>query len=129
MVVRYLAIEEIIFLHDLALRETGGIPGIRDLGLLHAAVERPKLQFGGTDLYPTFEIKASALTHALVLNHPFVDGNKRAAAAALIRFLEMNHYPHQITNEKLFRLMVRVARHHTSPAQIARWVRAQRKRG
>lgn len=125
--IRYLAIEEIIFLHDLALRETGGASGIRDLSLLHSAAERPKLQFGGTDLYLTLEAKAGALTHALVLNHPFVDGNKRAAAAALIRFLEMNHYPHRITNEKLFRLMLRVARRRVSPLQLARWVRAQRK--
>jgi death-on-curing protein len=57
---------------------------------LESAVAQPRAAFGGTDLYPSLAEKGAALCYSLALNHPFVDGNKRAAHAALEAFLILN---------------------------------------
>lgn len=61
---------------------SGGASGIRDLGALESAVAQPHASFGGQDLYPDLITKAAALCFSLVMNHPFVDGNKRVGHAA-----------------------------------------------
>jgi death-on-curing protein len=57
---------------------------------LESAIAQPKATFGSTDLYPTLAEKATALCLWLVLSHPFVDGNKRVAHAAMETFLVLN---------------------------------------
>lgn len=59
-----------------------GPDGLRDFGLLDAAVTRPQVSAFGEDAFPTVHEKASALLHGLARNHPFVDGNKRTAWSA-----------------------------------------------
>lgn len=64
--------------------------GIRDLGALESALAQPHMTFGGEELYPTLVDKASAIGFSLVMNHPFIDGNKRIGHAAMEVFLVMN---------------------------------------
>ena len=78
----YLTVEQVLFIHMRLIAETGGSPGLRDLGLLASAVARPQATFGGEDLYPDLLSKAAALMDSLVRNHPFVDGNKRVGITA-----------------------------------------------
>jgi death on curing protein len=80
---RYLALEEVLELHRLALEQSGGLAGVRDLGALDSALAQPKMAFGGQDLYPRLGEKAAALGFSRVCNHPFVDGNKRVGHAAM----------------------------------------------
>jgi death-on-curing protein len=87
---RYLTLDEVLYLHRLALEQSGGAAGIRDLGALESAVAQPRMAFGGQDLYPTIVEKAAALAFSLIKNHPFVDGNKRVAHAAMETFLVLN---------------------------------------
>lgn len=75
-------------IHEIILEETGGMPGLREPGLLHAAVARPFATFGGTELYPGDFNKAAALFHSLIKSHPFIDGTKRTAFASAIYLLE-----------------------------------------
>ncbi len=70
----------------------GGLEGIRDAALLHAAVARPFATFGGGELYPTDFDKAAALFHSLIKSHPFMDGTKRTAFAAAVYFLHERGY-------------------------------------
>lgn len=79
---RYLSLPELFRLHERALEQSGGSAGLRDLGGLESALAQPRMTFGGTDLYPTLPEKAAALCFSIVLNHPFVDGNKRVGYAA-----------------------------------------------
>ena len=65
-----------------------------------AALARPQATFGGEDLYPDVEAKAAALMHSLVMNHPFVDGNKRAGAAAAELFLNVNDVELDVSGTK-----------------------------
>ena len=63
--------------HTRSIEEFGGGHGLRDKGALEAALARPYQTFGGEDLYPTVAGKAAALMEAIVIRHPWVDGNKR----------------------------------------------------
>jgi len=89
---RYLGVSEIIHLHHGILDSTGGSPGIRDLAALKSAVAQPRLTFAGEDLYSTLFAKAAALGFALVMGHPFLDGNKRVGHAAIETILILNGY-------------------------------------
>jgi death on curing protein len=90
--VRYLTAEQVLFIHSRIIDETGGMHGIRDLGLLESAVSRPRATFRNKDFYPTSFHKAAALMESLIKNHPFIDGNKRTAITSAGIFLQMNGY-------------------------------------
>ena len=79
-------------LHELQIEQSGGSHGLRDLGLLESAVGRPRATYGGEELYKTVFLKGAAFVHSLLLNHQFVDGNKRTAMFSVMVFLELNGY-------------------------------------
>ena len=87
MAVRYLTIEEVILLHH---TEVGPSGGVRDTCMLESAIARPAHTAFGRDVHPTIAQKAAALLESLVMNHPFVDGNKRTGVLAAFVFLELN---------------------------------------
>ena len=80
---RYLTLNEVLELYRQVMARTGGAEGIHDLNGLDSAIAQPRMTFGGEELYPTIVEKASALGFSLIMNHPFVDGNKRAGHAAM----------------------------------------------
>lgn len=87
---RYLSLHEILELHEAVIEISGGARGIRDMRALESAVNQPRLTFNQADLYPNIVAKAAALCFSLVMNHPFVDGNKRVGHAAMETFLILN---------------------------------------
>jgi len=87
---RYLSLREILELHEAVIEISGGARGIRDMRALESAVNQPRLTFNQADLYPNIVAKAAALCFFLVMNHPFVDGNKRVGHAAMETFLILN---------------------------------------
>ena len=87
---RYLSLYEILELHDMIIEITGGAKGIRDIRALESAISQPRITFNKTDLYPDILTKAAALCFFLVMNHPFIDGNKRIGHAAMETFLILN---------------------------------------
>jgi death-on-curing protein len=74
-----IALEEVLVYHSALIEKYGGIDGIRDEGLLLSALARPFMTFDQQDLYPTPSGKAAAIFESMVINHPFLDGNKRIA--------------------------------------------------
>lgn len=82
---RHLTLVELLAIHEELLDEFGGAAGVRDLGALEAALFRPQ-----TGYYRDVVHEAAALFESLILNHPFVDGNKRVAFAAADVFLRLN---------------------------------------
>ena len=121
MTIHYLSDEEVLVLHALLVQRTGGSDGVRDLGLLSSAVARPKMTFDGEELYPDLWSKAAALMESLVLNHPFVDGNKRAAITATGIFLELNGYTLRASNAEVLAFTMRAAVGEFSLDQIRNW--------
>ena len=84
------SIKEVIEMHGILIRRTGGIDGIHDLGLIESAIARASAGFGGYELYPSVEAKAAAIAHGLGANHGFVDGNKRVGVAVMLLILRKN---------------------------------------
>jgi death-on-curing protein len=87
---RYLTLIEVLNLHRQIIEQSGGALGVRDLGALESALAQPRMTFGGEDLYPTLVDKAAAVGFSIIMNHPFVDGNKRTGHAAMETFLVLN---------------------------------------
>jgi death on curing protein len=87
---RYLSLREILELHDRIIEVSGGARGIRDMRALESAINQPRITFNQSDLYPDIITKAAALCFFLIMNHPFVDGNKRIGHAAMETFLILN---------------------------------------
>jgi len=88
--IRYLTLIEVLNLHRQIIEQSGGALGVRDLGALESALAQPRMTFGGEDLYPTLVDKAAAVGFSIIMNHPFVDGNKRTGHAAMETFLVLN---------------------------------------
>ncbi len=89
---RYLSLNEVLDIYNKIMQQSGGTIGIRDVGAFESAIAQPRMSFGGNDLYPTIVEKATALCFSLVMNHPFLDGNKRIGHAAMEIFLILNGY-------------------------------------
>jgi death-on-curing protein len=122
-VTAYLSIAQVLELHRELLAAFGGLSGVRDHGLLESAVARPAMTFGGEDLYPDVAAKAAALLHSLVLNHPFVDGNKRIGAAAAELFLAFNGIALEATDREFENIALAGARGEVSAEELAIWFR------
>ncbi|MEH6848194.1 type II toxin-antitoxin system death-on-curing family toxin [Bacillus cereus] len=99
--VKYLTATEVILLNELAIKKiTPSEPvGVKDLGLLESAVDRPKSSAFGDDAYPTIFEKAAALFESIGKNHAFLNANKRTAFIALNLFLGYNGYKLEMTQQ------------------------------
>jgi death-on-curing protein len=120
---RFLTLKELIELHRRLIEQSGGSPGIRDLGLLESALAQPRMTFGGEDLYPTVVEKASALGFSLIKNHPFVDGNKRAGHAAMEIFLVLNGHEIDAEVDEQERVILRLAAGEVGREEFTEWLR------
>lgn len=119
----YLSLEQVLELHQRQIRVFGGAAGLRDRDAVEAAVARPQMTFGGEDLYPEVADKAAALMHSLVMNHPFVDGNKRVGAHACILFLLANDVEPLFSPAELTEITLAVARGEVNAEALAIWLR------
>ena len=97
----YLSVEQVLFLHDRLIEETGGEHGVRDLGGLESALARPQAAFGDTEFYADVFTKAAVLMDGLTRNHAFIDGNKRISVSTAVLFLQVNSYRLTATNPEL----------------------------
>jgi death-on-curing protein len=119
----YLSVQQLLRLHEIQLDRFGGLAGLRDRGGLEAAAARPQMTFGGEDLYPDLAAKAAALMHSLVMNHPFVDGNKRVGAMAAELFLVANGTDLEASDKEIVEGTLAVARGEVSAEALAIWLR------
>jgi death on curing protein len=119
---RYLSLGEVVDLHQALLNQTGGATGIRDLAMLESALAQPRAMFGGADLHPTITAKAAALGFSLSMNHPFVDGNKRVAHAAMEVFLILNGVELTADVDEQERLMLDLADGQVLREELAAWL-------
>jgi len=86
----HLTVDIVKEIHGMVLAEFGGSGGIRDEGLLHSAVAAPQATYGGESPFADRPEVAAAYLFYICRNHPFIDGNKRAAMTAAIVFLRLN---------------------------------------
>lgn len=99
----YLTTIEVLVMHSLLIRQFGGSDGVRDIGLLEAALFRPQ-----TGYYSDIIEEAAALLESLAVNHPFIDGNKRVAFAVTDVFLRINGYEISSTSQKIYSELIKL---------------------
>jgi death-on-curing protein len=117
----WLDVEILIDLHAEQLALFGGPDGIRDQGMLESALGRPinKFTYGETD----FAALAAAYAFGIARNHPFVDGNKRAAFGALIVFLGLNDIDFLVPSESATAMILSLAAGEVNEEGLTRWIR------
>ena len=99
--VAFLSRDEALAIHSALLERFGGPAGVRDYGLLESALYRPQ-----TGHYADLAEMAAALFESLIMNHPFVDGNKRVAFFATDVFLRLNGYKLQVDADEAHRFLI-----------------------
>lgn len=114
---------QILLMHHALVEEYGGSSELRDESLLDSALGAPFQTFGGSDLYPEMILKAARLGYGLIKNHPFVDGNKRIGAHAMITFLEINNVYLEYEDEELIEAILSVASGDSSDEDLVDWLR------
>lgn len=121
----FLSREEVLRVHGMLLDLYGGARGLRDEGLLASALAQPQASFDGQHLHADVFEMATAYVFHLSRNHPFVDGNKRIALAAMLVFLELNGRPLIVEREELYAAMMALAEGRLSKSALASWLRAR----
>jgi death on curing protein len=117
----WLDVEILIDLHAEQLALFGGPDGVRDQGMLESALGRPinKFTYGETDLAAL----AAAYGFGIARNHPFVDGNKRAAFGAIIVFLGLNDIDFLVPPESATAMILSLAAGEVNEEGLTRWIR------
>ena len=119
---RRLSKRQVLLLHEQLLSQTGGLPGLREEGLLDSALSAPFQSFEEVEAYPSLPQKAARLCYGLVKNHPFVDGNKRIGAHAMSVFLAVNGSELVYTQEELSGIILAVAAGEKTYEDLLRWL-------
>ncbi len=124
----YLTVADILGMHAILIEKYGGMAGIRDMGSLESAAFRPQSGY-----YSDIVEEACALTESLLINHPFMDGNKRTAFAACSVFLRINGQHIKADSNKVFMHIIRwlqlqpTERFRTMPNDLRTLVEIQNK--
>jgi len=87
-------VTEVEQLHKLLIDNFGGSQGVRDREALASALSRPFQTFDGRDLYPSIIEKAASLIESILINHPFIDGNKRAGYFLITTLSNLSPHRH-----------------------------------
>ena len=115
----------VLAIHEDQLKRHGGMPGVREEGLLESALAQPFASFDGNDLYPTVPEKAARYGFGIIKNHPFADGNKRTGTALIIAFLRGNGFAFKPRTEDFYRTIIAVADGTLSFKGLVAWIEEQ----
>jgi len=115
----FLTKADVLKLHNRQIERFGGTSGVRDEGLLESALAQPQATFDGQFLHSTIYQQAAAYLYHLAKNHPFVDGNKRTAFAAMDTFLRLNGYRSTLMNEDSYTLVLQAVTDQIDKSAIA----------
>jgi death-on-curing protein len=117
---RYLSVVDLIRINERMVAKWGGLAGVRDAALLESAVARPQ-----TGYYQDLIEEAAALCESLLQNHPFLDGNKRAAVVATAVFLRWNGFRLEFVDREMYEwLMSLYETGRVTKQSLEAWIRA-----
>ncbi len=116
--------QEIEKLHRTVINEFGGSHGIRDHAALESAVARPFQTFDNNELYPSILEKAASLIESILINHPFVDGNKRTGYILMRLFLIDNNYDITASQDKKYDFVIGIAAGNIKYDAILKWLKS-----
>lgn len=119
---KILSVNQIIRLHKALIEAFGGTDGLRDEGMLQSALAAPFQTFDGESIYPSLQAKAAQLGFGLVCNHPFLDGNKRIGAHAMLVFLSINGVELRYEQQELVDIILKIAAGRATRAALLQWI-------
>ena len=122
MDVIFLSVETVEMFHERALQEHGGLEGLRSRELLESAVFQPQQSAFGEDAYVSYASKAAAYGFFIAQDQPFVDGNKRTAAASMLAFLYLNGFALDQTDDEIYAAFMKIATKEWSQDDFFNWV-------
>lgn len=118
-----ITIEQVLRLHEKSIEVYGGAHGIRDNGLLESAVARPYQTFDGADLYTDIFRKAAAIMESIIVNHPFIDGNKRTGFLTMFAMLRLNNYKLSATETEAYDVSIKVSTGKIEFEDLVSWIK------
>lgn len=120
---RYLEIEEVIYMYTEIIQRTGGQAGLNDERLLESILAKPLVTFEGEELYPDLFTKVAVLMYAIITGRPFIDGNKRTAIICAMFILRSNGYQVIAPQDSFVELAIGAEAGKHQVDQIVRWFR------
>ncbi|WP_277250841.1 type II toxin-antitoxin system death-on-curing family toxin [Peptoniphilus vaginalis] len=118
-----ISIEFVIRLHEMLIKESGGSKGVRDINLLESALYSPLQTFGDRELYPDDLDKIVSISHSLIKNHSFIDGNKRIGTLVLYMLLKENGYELEWTDEEVIEIGLKVANGEMGKKELKKFIK------
>lgn len=115
--------EQVKAVHRDQIERYGGMPGLRDEGLLRSAIATAQATFGGNWLHEFPHGMAAALAFHIISNHPFLDGNKRTGFATALMFLRLNGYRLEVEHSKAEEFVLSTARGDASKQDVIEFFR------
>lgn len=120
---RYLAGEEVLYIHHQIIEQVGGSHGVRDMNLFLSTIERPQSAVFGEEQFPTIHEKAAVYLDSFARHQIFVDGNKRTAFVSASRFLFLNGFSTAATSKEVEQFVMQVANKKVSFSEISDWLK------
>lgn len=117
-----ISLQEVSTIHQLVIERFGGSQGIRDKDALLSAVSRPFQTFDGKELYENALQKAAALVESILINHPFVDGNKRTGYVLLQMFLINQGVQITASQQTKYDFIIEIASGKMKHEEIVQWL-------
>lgn len=118
----WLTKKQLLVLHEKIAEVTGGSDKVRDEGLLESALLSPMQAYGETELFPTIIDKAVRLACGITGNHPFIDGNKRTGAHAMLVTLRLNNIKLCYAQDELSSVFWQLAADKIGYNELREWV-------
>jgi len=119
---KYLKAEDILQIHSMIIDETGGSHGVRDHHAILSLENSPKQVVFGKELYSTAFLKAAIYLRDILMNHPFIDGNKRTGMICAFIFLENNGYFSIAQEGEIEKFALKVVNTKLNPEEISIWL-------
>ena len=116
--------KEVELLHRILIDKFGGSHGIRDKAALESAISRPFQTFDGNDLYSSFLEKAASLIESILVNHPFIDGNKRTGYTLLRLYLIQNGLDINASQDNKYEFVIDIASGTLKYEGILSWLKS-----
>lgn len=120
----WLSKDQVLYLHSELIKATGGLDGLRDDNLLESALLSPMQTYNSVELFPSLIDKAVRLACGLTQNHPFIDGNKRIGAHAMLVTLKLNGIYLSYSQQELSSVFLELASGEIAYEELKVWVQS-----
>lgn len=115
-------LKDVLNIHNILIDRFGGSKGIRDKGSLESAINRPFATFDNNDLYPSPSEKAAAILESILINHPFVDGNKRTAYVLMKLTLLEHGFDIEAGQDEKYKMVIAASKGDIRFDEIKTWI-------